>query len=450
MSRSFHVVLPSNDRSFPDNKTNDFRISLPRALKFDGNYVCGLKSIVYPHSWNTLGALHKQHLCIVLGANEIRIEIPQGNYSTIEPLVETLNRLIAKGIEAYWKQNRESTAKRPKRSAELPPPVIDTTLPEKTIREEEKELTQNFQLPKSGEKERIVNANVGKESELKKVSPVPPKGLEPTSTASVGGVNHGKKQSVQKEQPATGPATNLVSEDGGKSLKETGKNANEKEKNAKSDTLENEKSAPSDVKMPGAPVAPIDTPIMNGALPLQGDFQTRVTHVSVGPPKIPEESPKRKLKVSIPVAGEGKFVYDKEKQKVAFDNPGNGFDYITLSSQLAYVLGFSEKHEIRHGDIATFTPDISGGIKSLAVYIDGLVDNVIVGSTQVPLLRFVNVASQHGENVEVIYDTPLFCDVACKEIDVLHVQIRTEEGRLAPFQFGYVVLTLVFKRILGY
>ena len=41
------IVLPSNSKSYEDNKPNKFRIHLPRRLEFSGTWDVGLHSIVY-------------------------------------------------------------------------------------------------------------------------------------------------------------------------------------------------------------------------------------------------------------------------------------------------------------------------------------------------------------------------------------------------------------------
>lgn len=50
MSNSFFVIIPSNTPGFSDNKTNKFKIQLPKKLIFDGTGWCvGLAGIIYPN-----------------------------------------------------------------------------------------------------------------------------------------------------------------------------------------------------------------------------------------------------------------------------------------------------------------------------------------------------------------------------------------------------------------
>ena len=56
MANTFFVVLPSNTKSSDNkNKPNNFRVRLPKKLTFDGTWICGLHSIVYPNSWPAIG-----------------------------------------------------------------------------------------------------------------------------------------------------------------------------------------------------------------------------------------------------------------------------------------------------------------------------------------------------------------------------------------------------------
>lgn len=50
MSNSFYIIIPSNTPGFPNNKTNKFKIHLPKKLIFDGpGWVVGLTGIIYPN-----------------------------------------------------------------------------------------------------------------------------------------------------------------------------------------------------------------------------------------------------------------------------------------------------------------------------------------------------------------------------------------------------------------
>ena len=50
------LVLPSNSSIdvFPDNKTSDFKVQLPKSVSLEGSWECGLAEIQYPQSWYTI------------------------------------------------------------------------------------------------------------------------------------------------------------------------------------------------------------------------------------------------------------------------------------------------------------------------------------------------------------------------------------------------------------
>ena len=46
------------------------------------------------------------------------------------------------------------------------------------------------------------------------------------------------------------------------------------------------------------------------------------------------------------------------------------------------------------------------------------------------------------------YDSPLFNRVVAREVQELDIELRNLEGRLIPFEYGVVIITLIFKKII--
>ena len=91
---SFYVLLPSNT-DVDGNKTNSFRVRLPRKLEFGSEWMVGLAVLVYPHSWPSLGTSAPQFLRISWrSGQELKIEIPAGSFKTPMQLLQTLNALL--------------------------------------------------------------------------------------------------------------------------------------------------------------------------------------------------------------------------------------------------------------------------------------------------------------------------------------------------------------------
>ena len=93
---SFYVILPSNT-AVEGNRTNTFRVRLPRKLEFGSDWMVGLAVLVYPRSWPSLGTSAPQFMRIRWrgGHQELKIEIPAGSFKTPMQLLQTLNGLLS-------------------------------------------------------------------------------------------------------------------------------------------------------------------------------------------------------------------------------------------------------------------------------------------------------------------------------------------------------------------
>lgn len=100
--KSFFIILPSNSPG-PGNRTNRFRIRLPKTLQFNGVWEVGLYSIVFPHSWPSIGTHEEQYMDIYLHTKQrVRISVPAGSYLVPEDLERSLNsstEKVALGFE---------------------------------------------------------------------------------------------------------------------------------------------------------------------------------------------------------------------------------------------------------------------------------------------------------------------------------------------------------------
>ncbi|KAL3112276.1 hypothetical protein niasHT_013295 [Heterodera trifolii] len=138
----------------------------------------------------------------------------------------------------------------------------------------------------------------------------------------------------------------------------------------------------------------------------------------------------------------------EEKEERADRAVFNGkISHITLTDQLAYVLGYEQEQEIRNEELAKYAVDLGGGVSHLCIYLNsGVIESMIVGNTFANLLQVIAVEGKSGNVVEKDFQSPLFHKIIAREVDVLDVEIRTLTGREVPFEFGQVVLTLQFKK----
>lgn len=138
--------------------------------------------------------------------------------------------------------------------------------------------------------------------------------------------------------------------------------------------------------------------------------------------------------------------YDEEQIKL--------INYVSLSDQIGYLLGFANPDHVIRGETAKYSADLKGGITSFGVYAKGLTENIVCGSELVSMLRVVTVTGEHkfGDTVEQIYNTPIFIKVLPKQVTDIEIELRSMagDGRLMPMQFGNTLIVLVFKKIINF
>ncbi|CAD5208352.1 unnamed protein product [Bursaphelenchus xylophilus] len=492
MRSSFFIVLPSNDPSntFGKNTPADFKIVLPKPLTFDAPYLCGLQSIVYPHSWASIGTLDGQYIDLTTAYAILRIHIPKGSFNTIESLVTYLNSVVQEELEKGEGRRKRNAPEEPKVLKKGK--KMDVAL-KKSVKTDEgnpipltKAAVQNVSLPN------VSNTNIADVGTRNN-----PGGIRNTTrdTAKSTTFSHGAAQPSPLPpsnppvlQPSTlsTPITTSIATPSTTTLtgaQHTAPSASSKASSSQLSnhiqkgnlSLENEKKAPNNNNSQSAKnksgatsFSPVSTdhlpthnpaigfmdveyPRMSRPLALVGTrrIETEPLKVPVYELNRPHKTVKEPIKAMYNLrplrSSDFAILYDKKIQRVKTHVNHEVVGKIEFSPQLKYTLGFSDYGEIVNETVAPFSPDLSGGIKNLAVYVDDLVEQVIVGSFQTPMLRMVTVKGKPGDVVEQIYDQPLMIPVRAREISVLHVQIRTLDGRLCPFDYGITCLTLCFK-----
>jgi hypothetical protein len=93
-STSFYVVCPSNTQ-VDGNRTNSFRVRLPRKLHFHSQWSVGLAVLVFPNTWPSLGTTDEQFIRVIwqTGA-QLQIPIPSASMKNPTELVSALNKAI--------------------------------------------------------------------------------------------------------------------------------------------------------------------------------------------------------------------------------------------------------------------------------------------------------------------------------------------------------------------
>lgn len=138
--------------------------------------------------------------------------------------------------------------------------------------------------------------------------------------------------------------------------------------------------------------------------------------------------------------------YDADRMRYRFVFDNSHVKYVALSKQMYYVLGFKPTQKIRNGDEAEYPPDLQGGISHLAVYTN-ITQPMVVGDCLSQMLRIVTVSGGHGETVERIFDSPIYCNVVSREISKILIDIRTLDNKPVLFSTGNVICTLLFRKV---
>lgn len=142
-----------------------------------------------------------------------------------------------------------------------------------------------------------------------------------------------------------------------------------------------------------------------------------------------------------------RFIFNEDLSRFELLITDQAISHVCLTNQIAYVLGFEEKIDIQNGQIAKYTPDLRGSISQICVYLNsGLIESIIFGNTFSNILQIIAVRGSTGEIIQEQFQNPLMHKIIAKEVDSLDIEIRSIDGRLINFDYGSIVLTLVFKR----
>ena len=132
----------------------------------------------------------------------------------------------------------------------------------------------------------------------------------------------------------------------------------------------------------------------------------------------------RKLK-DIETIVDTKLAYDATSRKISVHVGAD--NVVTLSSDLASIMGFSPKEMIfreerKHKGKVTVDPN--RGFNILYVYCDAA-EAIPVGDIKAPLLREVGAAENFGDTIHRLYTTPQYVPVSKKEFNTVEIDTRT-------------------------
>jgi len=139
------------------------------------------------------------------------------------------------------------------------------------------------------------------------------------------------------------------------------------------------------------------------------------------------------------------FEFHSYKNRFSLFIDSEYVEKIELTEQLAYILGF-DRQILTETCVATFMPDMRGGVSCFHVYAPGLIEPMVIGDVTAPVLRIVTIRGKQDEIIEEQFLCVQYHKLLVKEISEIFIEIRTSSGTLMPFQYGTCTLTLHFKK----
>lgn len=386
-SASFYVLLPSNT-NVDGNRTNSFRVRLPRKLEFGADWCVGLAVLVYPHTWPSLGTSVEQYVHVHwLTGKSVRIPLPSSTFRNPVELRDGLKRALGEGDEKLASETRtlQNTLShlqaRARQAAEI------------ELNNKQLQKQQHDNENKEGERQ----------VEEKVLLPYPPTTPFRPAAGAAAAIEQEQHEQQQQQQPKT-----------------------DDEREQQLNNLYRKH--------------------LHALIQAELDEDTRATLEATK-----DLGLEAWIHAYRKVRNACRFDFDVERQRFQVEMNPKFIERLVLSEQLAYILGLNNGELVASdsGRVveARFQPDMRGGISSFFVYTPGLIEPVIVGDVTAPLLRAVNIRGAPDEIVEEQFIAIQYHKLLVKELSEVFVEIRTASGTLMPFQYGTCQLTLHFKKM---
>ena len=107
-------------------------------------------------------------------------------------------------------------------------------------------------------------------------------------------------------------------------------------------------------------------------------------------------------------------------------------------------------YEIFNNDVlkAYHPVEISAGYQTLYLYSD-IVYPSLIGDTCAPILRLIEIPRRYkfGDTVHINYDRPHYRSLLLNEFETIEMSLYDDSGKLVPFKFGRLAMTLHFKKL---
>lgn len=419
-STNYYVIVPSVGNII-GNRPNKFRVQLPRKLQFDGpGWQMGLASIIYNNSWATFGSHTQEFMTIYLENGEIRhFKIPTGTYQSTKQLEKGIHfgiiRELDRQIDFIGLENPLDEQQQPRSRVRKSINIVGSgDLQDPTAKVPT--FPQSFRQQPQQQQIRPQSSQVVQQQQQQQRQQAGQR-AEDNEDAS--------RQKIRAEQK----------------LREFNQEIawlRDRNEWTYAQTLQ-------EYLLKYRNEVLITSPNLQNHINAHADeFRRlyRLVEEGVRTPFGKETATELKS-----FAKNIKLNYNEAVGRFEVKIGDKAVDRIELTPQISYVLGFEEGRAFKDGDMAKYAPDLRGSVSHLCVYMgSGAVEEIIFGHSLSNLLQIVAVEGQNGDVIQKEFQHPLMHKIVAREIDTLDFEIRSLDGRLVNFDYGTIVLTLLFKK----
>ncbi|KAL3117762.1 hypothetical protein niasHT_004891 [Heterodera trifolii] len=331
------------------NRTNSFRVRLPRKLQFNSEWEVGLAVIVYPHSWPSIGTVEQQFVQIEWQTgNTVRIEVPPSNVTNPHELSKNLYRLLGDGSDPLAKKVRST-----QNSFML------------TINKARRWAREEYIKRKTKEKRGV------RDEEMLLQAMLTDTGI----LVELNSVDHGLL-AREKRAETSNIALRTPADD---------------------DDSYQQKLDEYFSKLSDKNLTVLDELGMT-------KLNAEIKNLSEEECAILEATKEMGTEAWIQAYREIRLVcqfnYDVHRNRFVLNTDPRYVKKVAISPQLAYILGFNNTEFLQPVKEARFVPDMSGGVSSFHVYTPDLIEPMMIGDVTAPVLRIVTIRGNPDQVVE--------------------------------------------------
>ncbi|KAL3126123.1 hypothetical protein niasHT_002249 [Heterodera trifolii] len=367
------------------NRTNSFRVRLPRKLQFNSEWEVGLAVIVYPHSWPSIGTVEQQFVQVEWQTgNTVRIELPPSNITNPHELSKNLYRLLGEGSDPLAKKVRST-----QNSFML------------TINKARRWAREEYIKRKTKEKRGVRDEELLLQALL----------TDTGTLVELNRVDHGllarEKSAATSNVPLKMPADD-----------------NDSYQHKLDDYFS---------KLSDKNLTVLDELFMT-------KLNAEIKNLTEDERALLEATKEMGTEAWIQAYREIRLVcqfnYNVNRNRFVLNTDPRYVKKVEVSPQLAYILGFNNTEFMQSEIEAHFMPDMSGGVSSFHVYTPDLIEPMMIGDVTAPVLRIVTIRGNPDQVVEEQFFAIQYHKILLKEVSEILIEIRTNSGSLMPFQYG--------------